>query len=177
MRGRGRWVWFAPSGVTPQLEDRMADTRCQLECEDWVRQRWMPQCLGQQFHRDRVRLTSGGFFDFDAVSSDGTTVATISTSGSRTSGGKLAVGKLMKIRSDMLFLLLAAPKRSIMILTERDMYDLCMKEVESGRAPRNIEFFHAPLPPDLATKLQIAKRVSSDEVSPRRPAVPHAIHD
>jgi len=128
----------------------------------------MPQRFGQRFHRDRVRLTTGGFFDFDAVSADGTTVATISTSGSRTSAGKLGAGKLMKIRSDMLFLLLAAAKRAVMILTERDMYDLCMKEIESGRAPRNIEFFHAPLPPDLAAKLQIAKRVSSDEVSPRR---------
>jgi len=145
----------------------MADTRCQLECEDWVRQEWMPQRFEQRFHRDRVRLTSGGFFDFDAVSANGTTVATISTSGTRTSGGKLGVGKLMKIRSDMLFLLLAA-RRSVMILTERDMYELCMREVEGGRAPRNIEFFHAPLPPDLAARLQIARRASSEEVSPRR---------
>lgn len=146
----------------------MADTRCQLECEDWVRQDWMPQRFGQQFHRGRVRLTSGGFYDFDAVSADGTTVATISTSGARTSGGKLAVGKLMKLRSDMLFLLLAAPKRAAVILTERDMYDLCEKEKEGGRVSRNIEFHHAPLPQDLAARLKIARQVSSEEVSPKR---------
>jgi hypothetical protein len=146
----------------------MADTRCQLECEDWVRQDWMPQRFGQKFHRDRLRLTSGGFFDFDAMSADGTTIATISTSGAKTSGGKHAVGKLMKLRSDMLFLLLASPKRALMILTERDMYELCEKEKEGGRVPRNIEFHHAPLPEDLAAKLKIAKQVSSDEVSPRR---------
>ena len=146
----------------------MADTRCQLECEDWVRQDWMPQQFGQKFHRDRVRLTSGGFFDFDAVSADGVTIATISTSGAKTSGGKHGVGKLMKLRSDMLFLLLASPKRALMILTERDMYELCEKEKEGGRAPRNIEFHHAPLPVDLAAKLKIAKQVSSDEVSPHR---------
>lgn len=145
----------------------MADTRCQLECEDWVRQDWMPR-FGQKFHRNRVRLTSGGFFDFDAVSADGTTIATISTSGAKTSGGKHAVGKLMKLRSDMLFLLLASPKRALMILTERDMYELCEKEKEGGRVPRSIEFHHAPLPDDLAAKLKIAKQVSSDEVSPRR---------
>jgi hypothetical protein len=147
----------------------MADTRCQLECEDWVRQDWMPQRFGERFHRDRVRLTSGGFFDFDAVSADGSTIATISTSGARTSGGKHGVGKLMKLRSDMLFLLLASPKRAVMILTERDMYDLCEKEKEGGRVPRNIEFVHAALPLDLAAKLKIAKQASSDEVSPRRP--------
>jgi hypothetical protein len=146
----------------------MADTRCQLECEDWVRQDWMPQRFGQPFHRDRVRLTSGGVFDFDAVSADGGTIATISTSGATTSGGKLAVGKLMKLRSDMLFLLLAAPPRALMILTERDMYELCEKEKRDGRAPRNIDFHHAPLPTDLAAKLKIAKQASSDEVSPRR---------
>lgn len=146
----------------------MADTRCQLECEDWVRQDWMPQRFGQRFHRDRMRLTSGGFFDFDAVSADGTTVATISTSGTKTSDGKHAVGKLMKLRSDMLFLLLAAPKRAVMILTERDMYDLCEKEKDGGRVPRNIEFFHAPLPADLAARLKVARQASSDEVPPRR---------
>lgn len=156
----------------------MADTRCQLECEDWVRQEWMQQEFGQRFHRERVRLSSGGVFDFDAVSADGTTVASISTSGSRTGSGKLAVGKLMKIRSDMLFLLLAAAKRSLMIFTEKDMYDLCIKEIEGGRAPENIECFHAQLPADLAAKLQIARRASSEEVSPRRAAVETAMnHD
>jgi hypothetical protein len=55
-----------------------------------------------------------------------------------------------------------------MILTERDMYDLCEKEKAAGRAPRNIGFYHAALPTDLAAKLKVAKQVSSDEVSPRR---------
>lgn len=146
----------------------MADTRCQLECEDWVRQDWMRERFGQTFHRDRVRLTSGGVFDFDAVSADGKTVATISTSNARTSGGNLATGKLMKLRSDMLFLMLASPLRAVIVLTERDMYELCEKEKEAGRAPRNIEFHHAPLPADLAAKLKVAKQVSSDEVSPQR---------
>jgi hypothetical protein len=146
----------------------MADTRCQLECEDWVRQEWMPERFGEKFHRNRVRLTSGGVFDFDAVSSDGTMVANISTSSAKTSGGKHAVGKLMKLRSDMLFLVLAAPKRAAVILTERDMYELCEKEKGSGRVPQNISFYHAPLPTHLASKLKLAKQVSSDEVSPRR---------
>lgn len=146
----------------------MADTRCQAECEDWVRQKWMPQRFGQQFRRDRMRLTSGGVYAFDAVSDDGTTLGTISTSNAKTSGGKLAVGKLMKLRSDMLFLMLAEPKTAMVILTERDMYDLCEKEKESGRTPLHIQFHHAPLPPELAAKLKLAKKVSSDEVSPVR---------
>lgn len=146
----------------------MADTGCQLECEDWVRKDWMPHRFGQAFHSGSVRLTSGGGFVFDAVSADGATLASISTS----SAGKRLAGKLMKLRSDMLFLLLASPKRALMILTEHDMFELCEKEKEGGRAPRNIEFHHAPLPPDLAAKLKLAKQVSSDEVSPRRATQP-----
>jgi hypothetical protein len=146
----------------------MADTRCQAECEDWVRQEWMQRQFGQQFRRDRVRLTSGGVYAFDAVSADGTILGTISTSNAKTSGGKLATGKLMKVRSDMLFLILAEPKKAVVILTERDMYELCEKEKESGRTPPHIQFHHAPLPLDLAAKLKLAKKVSSDEVSPGR---------
>lgn len=76
----------------------------------------------------------------------------------------------MKLRSDMLFLLLAAPKHPFVILTERDMYDLCEREKAGGRVPREIEFHHAPLPLELAARLKAARKVSSDEVSPRRAA-------
>jgi len=144
----------------------MADTRCQLECEDWLRQTWMTARFEQPFRRERVRLRSGGVFDFDAVSADDTVVATISTSSARTASGKLGVGKMMKLRSDMLFLLLAAPGRPVMILTESDMYEACLKERASGRVPQEIEFFHAPLPDELATRLKAAKRVSGEEVTP-----------
>jgi hypothetical protein len=146
----------------------MADTRCQLECEDWVRLHWLPTRFGQQFHRERLRLSSGGFFDFDAVSQDRSIAATISTSGATTASGKHAVGKLMKLRSDMLFLLLANRPQSLIVLTEQDMYRLCLKEREGGRAPNSIEFLYAELPPELAQRLREARRVSSAEVSPLR---------
>jgi hypothetical protein len=141
----------------------MADTTCQIECEDWIRREWMGKEFGEPFYRERVRLTSGGVFDFDAVNRDGTVVATISTSGGKTSSGKLATGGLMKLRSDMLFLTLAQPKRALLILTERQAYDLCRKERDAGRVPRDIEFHHVTLPADLADKLSLAKRRSSDE--------------
>jgi hypothetical protein len=141
----------------------MADTTCQIECEDWIRREWMPRQFGEPFFRERVRLSSGGVFDFDAVSRDSLTIATISTSSARTASGNWATGALMKLRSDVLFLVLAAPKRSLLILSERSMYELCQKEAAVGRMPQQIEFFHVPLPPDLAEKLVQAKRRSSDE--------------
>src|ERR1022692_905424 len=101
----------------------MADTRVRLEVEDWVWRNWMAVEFGTKFSRERLPLRSGGVFDFDAVSEDHSIVATISTSGAKTSGGKHAVGKILKLRSDMLFLTMVEAKRRIVVLTERDMCD------------------------------------------------------
>jgi hypothetical protein len=149
----------------------MADTRCQLECEDWVRLSWLPTKFGQPFHRERLRLTSGGVFDFDAVSADQTIAATISTSGALTASGKFAVGKIMKLRSDMLFLLLAARPKSLIVLTEEDLHRVCLKERQGGRVPNEIEFLYAELPSELSARLKVARQASSVEVSPARPTL------
>lgn len=95
----------------------MADTRVQLEVEDWVRTNWMPVNLDDDFFRERIALTSGGVFDFDAVSRDRKTAATISTSGASTASGKRAVGKVLKIRSDLYYLILADVDKRLAILT------------------------------------------------------------
>ncbi len=144
----------------------MADTRIQLAVEDWVRLEWMRTQLGQRFVRERVPLTSGGVFDFDAVSVDGKIVAVISTSGSKTASGKHAVGKMNKIRSDVYFLLLAEAERRLVLLTEQDMYARWGREVEAGRVPSSIEFVHVEIPQDLNLKLQASRRRASQEVTP-----------
>lgn len=145
----------------------MADTRVQRYVEKYVREKWMPLALRQRFSRKRVPLTSGGESEFDAVSDDDTIVATISTSGSLTAGGKLGVGKLVKIRSDMFFLLQAKASRRIVVLTEPDMHELCMKEQDDGRVPREIEFVLAEIPETLRSQLVKARKAASDEVTPR----------
>ena len=141
----------------------MADTRIQLEVEDWVRRNWMPTQFGTKFSRERISLRSSGVFDFDAVSEDHSIVATISTSGSKTSGGKYAVGKILKLRSDMLFLTMVDAKRRIIVLTERDMYDQCEKEAAGGRVPPEIEFVCALIPDDLRLRLVAARLKASGE--------------
>jgi hypothetical protein len=146
----------------------MADTRVQLEVEDWVRRDWMSQRFGQQFARERVRLSPGGVCDFDAVSADRKIVAAISTSGAITASGKHAVGKMLKIRSDMYFLLLAGADRRIVVLTEKDMHERCMKEAQGGRVPSSIEFVRAEIPVELETRLRASRRTASDEVLPGR---------
>ncbi|MFB3880981.1 MAG: hypothetical protein ACE149_06940 [Armatimonadota bacterium] len=148
----------------------MANTSVQLEVEDWVREQWMPANLGHVFSRKRLKLSCGGFFDFDAVCDSGPIAATISTSGARTASGKNAVGKLLKIRSDIYFLLLAPVSRRLVVLTERDMFEQCCQERESGRVPDSIEFVLAEVPECLAAKLVQARAVASREVTPARRA-------
>jgi hypothetical protein len=147
----------------------MADTRPQLEVEDWVRENWLANEFGQKFYRDRVRLSSGGVFDFDAVSVDQRVVASISTSQARTAGGNLATGKMMKLRSDMLFLtMVVTAERRLIVLTSECMFHQCLKESKGGRVPPEVEFLLADIPDELERKLISARRVASTEVSPSK---------
>jgi ABC-type Fe2+-enterobactin transport system substrate-binding protein len=101
------------------------------------------------------------------VNQDRKIAACISTSGGKTGRGKHAVGKLLKLRSDTLFLLLAKdPEKRIILLTESDMLDVCSKEKAGGRVPQEIEFVLAELPDDLRKKLTQAREKASKEVSP-----------
>jgi hypothetical protein len=147
----------------------MADTRVQLEIEDWVREFWMAERFGRPFFRNRIKLSSGGYFDFDAVSEDKTIAACISTSGAQTSSGKNAVGKMMKLRSDMLFLMMAEGlTQRLMILTDETMHVCCEKEMRGGRVPREITFVHAEIPEALRTKLLSARQLAAREVMPEK---------
>jgi len=143
----------------------MAQTNVQLEVEDWVRKEWLSVQFRQRFSRERLNLTSGGVFDFDAVSGDGKIVASISTSGALTARGKLAVGKVTKIRSDILFLLLASCERRLIVLTESNMFAHCQKEMTAGRLPRNIEFLHADIPQELKSRLATSQRAAFREMT------------
>jgi hypothetical protein len=136
----------------------MADTRCQSECEAWVRQ-WLAEKFGQSFSEPNVPLNTGGNFKFDAVSDDGSILVSISTSQALMSSGKRGVGKLMKLRGDMLFHTLVSVPHKIMAFTEPCMHQACL-------APTDIEFIYIPLPVELAAKLSLSRDCSSREVRP-----------
>lgn len=144
----------------------MADTRVQHEVEDWVRGEWLPKRFGQSFDRERLELTTGGQHNFAAVSANRRIVAKISTGSATTASGNLAVGKLMKLRADMLFLTMVDADRKCIIFTEPDMHALCTRERELGRVPEGIELLLATLPAELHRRLDEAKLASSREVRP-----------
>lgn len=145
----------------------MADTRFRLKVEKWVRDKWMREKFRRQFCPKKLFLAPGGEFEFDAVSKGRKIVACISTARGKTAKGKNSPGNLRKIQSDILFLLLAKePKKRVVILTEKDMYDVCLKEKKNGRVPCNIEFKLATISPKLRTKLKAEGEISSREMSP-----------
>jgi hypothetical protein len=74
----------------------------------------------------------------------------------------------MKLRSDILYLLMTKATRRLVILCETDMYERCQRELDAGRLPKEVEFLHAPLPDDLAERLFGARQNGSNEVSPFR---------
>ncbi|PYO63146.1 MAG: hypothetical protein DMD28_03060, partial [Gemmatimonadetes bacterium] len=80
----------------------MADTITQRRAEQWIREVWLPSVFRQTFRKQPVRLTSGGEFEFDAISSDRRVIVTVSTSRHHTNSGRRGAGKLNKIRSDIL---------------------------------------------------------------------------
>jgi hypothetical protein len=144
----------------------MANTRIQMEIEKWIRTEWMPRKFKQEFRALRVQLNTGGHFDFDAVNRDGSIIANISTSSAKTTGGKNGTAKFQKLRSDMLFLTMVTAKQKLIILSEKDMFEMCLKEKRNGRVPGEIEFEYAEIPESFQRILNDSKKIAAKEVTP-----------
>ncbi len=67
----------------------------------------------------------------------------------------------------MLFLLMVEATRRLIVLTESDMYALCIDEQTKGRVPSEIEFARAAIPDALRARLKEARATASSEVTPR----------
>ena len=146
----------------------MADTAIQSEVEKWIREEWLRRRFDRTFTKKNVRLNTGGEFEFDAVSDDGKVVANISTSSLRTAGGNRGAGKINKVRADISFLLLAeAAEKRVMLLTESDMYEALLRQIDRGRVPDSIQIRCVEIPSPLREKLRSAQKKAADEQAPR----------
>jgi hypothetical protein len=149
----------------------MADTQVQLQAESWVVTNELPRMFSQVFSKAKLKLSWGGEFEFDAVSDDSRIVACVSTSCCRTAGGRPAVGKYHKIRSDVLYLINAiGPTRRVLVFTDPEMVKHFEAESSHGRFPPadQIELRLAELSEELREALGKARKDASDEVSPER---------
>lgn len=79
---------------------------------------------------------------------------------------------MLKIRSDMYFLLLAEAERRLVVLTEFDMHGQCQKEAAGGRVPKSIEFVHAEIPANLRARLVASRGLASSELTVGGKSVP-----
>jgi hypothetical protein len=142
----------------------MADTKAQIEAENWIREQYLPKKYGQSFRQKNLDLQSRTQSKFDAVSDDGEIVAMISTSAGFTSSGKVATDELMKVRSDALrFLMLEAkPQKRLMIFTDQSMIDVVKDEKKKGRFPKELDILKVKLPADLAARVAESERTDSE---------------
>lgn len=143
----------------------MASSTIPSEVETWIREEWLPQRFRRSFTKKKVRLESGGEFEFDAVSDDDEVVANISTSSLKTASGNVGSGKIHKVRSDIYFLLLAPSAKKLMLLTDSDMHEAWLKQIDYGRVPDSIQIRCVEIPNLLREKLRAAQTRASDEVT------------
>ena len=144
----------------------MASTAIQGEVETWIREKWLRPRFGRRFTKKNVRLKSGGEFEFDGISDDDKVVANISTSSLKTASGNVGAGKIYKVRSDIYFLLLAPCAKKLMLLTDSDMHEAWLKQIDRGRVPDSIQIRCVEIPNPLREKLEAAQKKASKEVTP-----------
>lgn len=135
----------------------MTKRNYRLEAEDYVRKEALAKIYDQKFVRERLKLSTGGYYDFDAVSADERTVCCISTSVGETDGGNAASSKLYKMKAEILsMVMLPGEKRKVMAFTDKKMAALLEKEKEQGRIPSDVEIALVPLPEDILSGLKEA---------------------
>jgi hypothetical protein len=146
----------------------MSSSHVQNECEKWIIDSWLPDKYGVSFEKRRMRMQGRGLFEFDAISTDERIIACISTAPAFTYRGTVASGKKSKLRADCLMLALGTAVRRLMVLTDRSMHKLALKEQSEGRLPLDIEFCAVELPDNLKQRLTESQTVASLEVRGNR---------
>jgi hypothetical protein len=127
-----------------------------LEAEDYIRKEALPKIYGQKFRRERMKLSTGGYYDFDAVSDDEQILCCISTSVGETGGGNSAISKLFKMKAELLSMLLAGQKKMVMAFSNKQMAGLLQNEQDQGRIPLEVEIHVVSLPENMLSGLNEA---------------------
>jgi hypothetical protein len=148
----------------------MADTSVHHEAEAWIIEHGLSRHFpGMSFSGQKLKLTWGGMFSFDAASEDQSIVVAISTSAARTNTNKLATAKFQKLKTDALYLLnLEAKARRVMVFTESSMLEYFERAAIGGRFPPSIELLHIALPTELNLRVLTSRTAASIETSPRK---------
>lgn len=133
------------------------------EAIGWVRGALAAE-RGLAVARRSMTLTTGGSRSFNAVTANGSLVATVMNSSGATSGGKKPIGKIRGAIAEMYHLsLVVAPDRQL-IVTNAEFHGYLLRELDGALAP-GIQLRHLPLLPDLARRVAGVTADASNEMT------------
>lgn len=143
----------------------MADTTFyKTHVEPFVR-RQLKAIHGMPFESRVLTLITGGTHEFDAVSLDGSLVASIKSLSGKTKRGKRPAAKYSTCLAELYFLsLVGAPKR-VLVLTTPEWHTMFERYIDGRLAPGlSIELLK--LSPELQAQVDRHRDMASDEVTP-----------
>lgn len=125
----------------------------------------MERIHGQRFLSKVCRLTTGGTHEFDAVSDDGTIVASIKSLSGKTASGKNPSGKIYACYAELYFLTLVDAPRRMLVLTTPDFHEIFTRALR-GRLHPDITVELIGVSPEIQAEIDRIKDLASEEVSP-----------
>ncbi len=151
----------------------MADSHVYREAEEEIRAklpeiRFFKEKNLRNFRKDKLRLSSGGEYEFDAVDEEGIAAVNISASKGLTHRGYKQAGTLRKIQAEVDFLTRVNVKYRVLIFVQETAYDVFCEQQKKGRIPKEIELLHVPVSEELQKLLAEAGQKASDEVNPNQ---------
>ncbi|MEE9610597.1 MAG: hypothetical protein V3W19_05060 [Desulfatiglandales bacterium] len=126
------------------------------------------KCGDIQFSEKRIRLSTGEYHAFDAVSGNRSIVAAFVCNRAKTATGKENTGGVRKVLYDLHLLNLAVTaKKRFLVFTDKDFLRLIRRRGKRG-GTSGIKFFYCKLPQKLATGLKKVLDKSSEEQTGRK---------
>jgi len=132
--------------------------------EEFIRAHLADSC-GQPFRKRFLDLRPGGKHEFDAVSEDGTIVASIKAHSGLTSGGKAPSGKILACLAELYYLTLVDAPTRLLVLTNPLFFEI-FKRKTVGAVADGLTIELVPLPTEMQAKVDSVVREASREMSP-----------
>lgn len=143
----------------------MADTRYyKTHVEPYVRAQ-LAAIHGMPFESRVLMLTTGGTHEFDAVSEDGSIVASIKSLSAKTKRGKRPAARYSTCLAELYFLSLVDAPTRMLVLTTPEWHTMFERYID-GRLARGLSIELIKLAPELQIEVDRHRDVASDEVSP-----------
>jgi hypothetical protein len=116
----------------------------------------------QPFTKKFLALQPGGKHEFDAVSEDGSIVASIKAHSGLTSGGKLP--SILACIAELYYLTLADAPTRLLVLTNPQFFEI-FKRKTLGAVTGGVSIELIPLPAEMQAKVDVVVKEASREMS------------